>query len=145
MTQEELQNRRNNLLAGTKLITNIVKMIKLKSLPADYPSITTITGQDGRSEIVVELYIDMIYTNSLTKTYLYITEDIFDENEFKLVDEAIGWRINRVNIDDRILLRALRVIFTAIKDISAGDVKGLDLKKWIYVRTQKTGACEYKN
>lgn len=145
MTQEDLRDRRNNLLAGNKLNSNIAKMIRTKDLPAVLHSITAIAGRDGRGEIVIELFIDVINTANIARTYLYITEDIFNENDFEWIDGAIGQRINNVSIDDRILLRTLRVVFTVIKNISTGYANGVDSSKTIYVRTNQIGLCDYKN
>ena len=145
MTQEELQDRRNNLLAGNKLNSNIAKMIRTKDLPAVLHSITTIAGRDDRSEIVLELFIDVINTVKIARVYLYLTEDIYNEDDFEWIDGAIGQRIKNVSIDDRILLRALRVVFTVIKNISTGYANAVNSSKTIYVRTNQIGLCDYRN
>lgn len=145
MTQEELRKRQNNLLEGDKLSSKIAQMIRTKNLPAVLHSITTIAGRDGRSEIVLELFIDVINTVKIARVYLYLTEDIYNEDDFEWIDGAIGQRIKNVSIDDRILLRALRVVFTVIKNISTGYANAVDSSKTIYVRTNQIGLCDYRN
>lgn len=145
MTREELKERRDNLLGDDKLKINVAKMIRTKDLPAALRYITTIAGRDGRDEIVIELLIDVIDTGKIAKVFLYITEDLFDKYGFEFVDEAIGKRIDNVSIDDRILLRALRVVFTVIKNVSGGYAFDVDPNMWIYVRTSKIGLCDYRN
>ena len=145
MTQEELRDRRNNLLMGDTLSSRIAKMIRTKDLPAVLHSITTIAGRDGRSEIVVELFVDVLNTNKIAKVYLYITEDIYSEDDFEWVDGAIGPRVDHVDVDNKILLRALRLVFSVIKNISTGYANGVSPDKWIYVRTNQIGLCDYSN
>jgi len=143
MTQQELLARRKNLLEDDKLKYRIAKMIRTKDLHAVLHSITTIAGRDGRSEIVIELFVDLINTFQVARVYLYLTEDIYDEDCFDFVDEAIGK--NNLSIDDRILLRALRVVFTVIKNISTGYANSININKWIFVRTDQLGVCNYSN
>ena len=145
MNKEELLKRQNNLLDGMKLSAYIAQMIRTKNLPAVQHSITTIAGRDGRSELVIELFIDILNTSKIARTYLYITEDIYNEDDFEWVDGAIGQRIKNVNIDDKILLRVLRVVFTVIKNISTGYANAVDTNKTIYVRTNQIGLCNYTN
>lgn len=136
----ELHRRRIMLLGNNNLNNLVDKMIKMKGLPAKLDSITLIAGREGKPEIVVRLYIDILSTDKKAKVYLYITEDIFDlENSFKYVDRKIGPRAKSLSDDDLIKLRALRVIYDAIKNVSSGYVKIDDPRDAIYIRTNKTG------
>lgn len=136
----ELQRRKIMLLGNNNLNNLVDKMIKTKGLPAKLDSITLIAGREGKSEIVVKLYIDILNTDKKAKVYLYLTEDIFDlENSFKYIDRKIGPRANSLSSDDLIKLRALRVIYDAIKNVSLGYVKIDDPSGAIYIRTSKTG------
>ena len=139
----ELQ-RRKIMLLGNHTLNNLVdKMIKTKGLPAKLDSTTLIAGREGKSEIVVRLYIDILNTNKKAKVYLYITEDIFDlENSFEYVDRKIGSRAKSLTNDDLIKLRALRVIYDVIKDVSSGYAKIGDPRDAIYIRTNKTGGLD---
>ena len=136
----ELQRRKIMLLGNNNLSDSIKNMIKVKGLPAELDSITLIAGREGKSEIVVRLYIDILNADKKAKVYLYITEDIFDlENSFEYIDRKIGPRVKSLSDDDLIKLRALRVIYDAIKNVSSGYVKAGDLSGAIYIRTSKTG------
>ena len=139
----ELQ-RRKIMLLGNNTLNNLVdKMIKTKGLPAKLASTTLIAGREGKSEIVVRLYIDILNTDKKAKVYLYITEYIFDlENSFEYVDRKIGPRAKSLSGDDLIKLRALRVIYDAIKNVSSGSVKIDDQSDAIYIRTNKTGGLD---
>lgn len=145
MKPEELRERQNKLLDGSKLNDHIKKLIKMKGFNAMCASVTTIAGRDGRNEIVIELLIDILNSANIAHVYLYITEDIYSEDDFEWIDGAIGQRIKNVNIDDRILLRALRVVFSVIKNISTGFANAVDPDKTIYVRTNQIGLCDYHN
>ena len=136
----ELQ-RRKIMLLGNKNLNNLVdKMIKTKGLPAKLDSTTLIAGREGKTEIVVRLYIDVLNTDKKAKVYLYITEDIFDlENSFEYIDRKIGSRAKSLSGDDLIKLRALRVIYDTIKNVSSGYVKVGDQSDAIYIRASKTG------
>ena len=136
----ELQ-RRKIMLLGNNTLNNLVdKMIKTKGLPAKLDSTTLIAGREGKSEIVVRLYIDILNADRKAKVYLYITEYIFDlENSFEYIDSKIGPRAKKLSDDDLIKLRALRVIYDAIKNVSSGYVKMDDPSGAIYIRTNKTG------
>ena len=136
----ELQRRKIMLLGNNNLSDSIKNMIKVKRLPAKLDSITLIAGRNGKTEIVVRLYIDILNTDKKAKVYLYITEDIFDlENSFEYIDRKIGPRAKSLSDDDLIKLRALRVIYDAIKNVSSGYVKMDDPSDAIYIRTNKTG------
>ena len=136
----ELQ-RRKIMLLGNNTLNNLVdKMIKTKDLPAKLNSITLIAGREGKSEIVVRLYIDILNTDKKAKVYLYITEYIFDlENSFEYIDRKIGPRAKGLSDDNLIKLRALRVIYDAIKNVSSGYIEADDPSGAIYIRTNKTG------
>ena len=136
----ELQRRKIMLLGNNNLSDSIKNMIKVKGLPAELDSITLIAGREGKTEIVVRLYIDILNTDKNAKVYLYITEDIFDlENSFEYIDRKIGPRVKSLKDDDLIKLRALRVIYDTIKNVSSGYVKAGDPSDAIYIRTNKTG------
>lgn len=136
----ELQRRKIMLLGNNNLNNLADKMIKTKDLPAKLDSITLIASREGKSEIVVRLYIDILNADKMAKVYLYITEDIFDlENSFEYIDMKIGPKANSLSGDDLIKLRALRVIYDAIKNVSSGYVKIDDPSGAIYIRTGKTG------
>ena len=136
----ELQRRKIMLLGNDNLNNLVNKMIKTKGLPAELDSTTLIAGREGKTEIVVRLYIDILNTDKKAKVYLYITDDIFDlENSFEYIDRKIGPRVKSLSGDDLIKLRALRVIYDTIKNISSGYVKAGDQSDTIYIRTNKTG------
>lgn len=136
----ELQRRKIMLLGNNNLNDLVDKMIKTKGLPAKLDSITLIAGRDGKTEIVVRLYIDILNTDKKAKVYLYITEYIFDlENSFKYIDRKIGPRAKSLKGDDLIKLRALRVVYDAIKNVSLGYIEADDPSGAIYIRTSKTG------
>ena len=144
----ELQ-RRKIMLLGNNTLNNLVdKMIKTKGLPAKLDSTTLIAGREGKSEIVVRLYVNRVSTGQRAKVYLYITEDIFylnKEKSFERIDFEIGPRAKSLSDDDLIKLRALRVVFNVIKSLSVGRVDLLNLDEDIYVITSKTGTCNYRN
>ena len=136
----EIHQRKIRLLNNNNLSDSIKNMIKVKRLPAELDSITLIAGRDGKTEIVIRLYIDILNADKKAKVYLYITEYIFDlENSFEYIDRKIGPRAKSLNDDDLIKLRALRVIYDTIKNVSSGYVKAGDPSDAIYIRTGKTG------
>ena len=136
----ELQRRKIMLLGNNNLNNLVDKMIKTKGLPAKLDSTTLIAGREGKTEIVVRLYTDILNADKKAKVYLYITEDIFDlENSFEYIDRKIGLRAKSLSGDDLIKLRALRVIYDTIKNVSSGYVKAGDQSDAIYIRTSKTG------
>ena len=145
---EELHRRKIKLLYNDNLSDSIKNMIKVKRLPAELDSVTVIAGREGKSEIVVRLYVNRPSTGQRAKVYLYITEDIFyleKEKSFERIDWEIGSRIDGLSDDDLIKIRALRVVFNVIKYLSVGRVDSLDLDEDIYVITNKTGTCNYRN
>lgn len=136
----ELHRRRIMLLGNNNLNNLVDRMIKTKGLPAKLDSTTLIAGREGKSEIVVRLYIDILNTDKKAKVYLYITEDIFDlENSFEYIDRKIGPRAKSLSDDDLIKLRALRVIYDTIKNVSTTD----GTPEPVYVRTRQDGLCDY--
>ena len=85
----ELQRRKIMLLGNDNLSDSIKNMIKVKRLPAELDSVTVIAGREGKSEIVVRLYVNRPSTGQRAKVYLYITEDIFDlekEKSYERID-----------------------------------------------------------
>ena len=144
----ELNQRKIKLLYNDNLSNSIKNMIKVKGLPAELDSITLIAGREGKTEIVVRLYVNRASTGQRAKVYLYITEDIFylnKEKSFERIDFEIGPRANGLSDDSLIKLRALRVVFNVIKSLSIGRVDLLNLDEDIYVITSKTGTCNYRN
>ena len=144
----ELQRRKIMLLGNNNLSDSIKNMIKVKGLPAELDSITLIAGREGKTEIVVRLYVNRASTGQRAKVYLYITEDIFylnKEKSFERIDFEIGPSANGLSDDSLIKLRALRVVFNVIKSLSIGRVDLLNLDEDIYVITTKTGVCNYRN
>lgn len=144
----ELQRRKIMLLGNNNLSDSIKNMIKVKGLSAELHSLAAISDSKGRTEIALRLYVDRVSTGQKAKVYLYITEDIFyleKEKSFERIDFEIGPRAKGLSADDLIKLRALRVVFNVIKSLSVGRVDLLNLDKDIYVITNKTGTCNYRN
>ena len=144
----ELHRRKIKLLYNDNLSDSIKNMIKVKNLPAELDSVTTIADSEGKTRIVVRLNVNRASTGQRAKVYLYITEDIFylnKEKSFERIDFEIGSRANSLKGDDLIKLRALRVVFNVIKSLSVGRVDLLNLNEDIYVITSKTGVCNYRN
>ena len=144
----EIQRRKIRLLNNNNLSDSIKNMIKVKGLPAELDSVTAIADSEGKTRIVVRLYVNRVSTGQRAKVYLYITEDIFylnKEKAFERIDFEIGPRANSLSDDDLIKLRALRVVFNVIKSLSIGRVDLLNLDEDIYVITNKTGTCNYRN
>ena len=56
----ELQRRKIMLLGNNNLSDSIKNMIKVKRLPAELDSMTLIAGREGKTEIVVRLYINIL-------------------------------------------------------------------------------------
>ena len=144
----EIQRRKIRLLNNNNLSDSIKNMIKVKGLPAELDSVTAISDSEGKTRIVVRLYVNRASTGQRAKVYLYITEDIFylnKEKSFERIDFEIGPRANGLSDDSLIELRALRVVFNVIKSLSVGRVDLLNLDEDIYVITTKTGVCNYRN
>ena len=144
----EIHQRKIKLLHNDNLSNSIKNMIKVKHLPAELDSVTTITDSEGKTRIAIRLYVNRPSTGQRAKVYLYITEDIFyleKEKAFDRIDFEIGPRAKDLSTDDLIKLRALRVVFNVIKSLSVGRVDLLDLDEDIYVITNKTGVCNYLN
>ena len=137
----ELQRRKFKLLHNDNLSNSIKNMIKVKGFLAGLDSVTTIAGRHGKTEIVVGLTISRTSVDRLAKTRIYITEDIFDLDSFEYIDKEIGLGNRKISTDDLIKLRALRVVYDVIKNISATD--GTSEITFIYVRTRQDGSCDY--
>ena len=135
----ELQRRKIMLLGNNNLNNLVDKMIKTKGLPAKLDSITLIASREGETEIVVRLLISKSNINKIVKTYIYITEDIFNLGGFEYIDEELGLDNRKISTDDLIKLRALRVVYNVIKNISAAD----GTSEPVYVRTRQDGLCDY--
>ena len=114
----ELRQRRIRLLDNNNLSDSINKMIKVKHLPAELDSVTTIAGRYGKTEIVLRLLISKSNIDRVVKTYIYLTEDMFDLDSFKYIDKELGLGNRKISTDDLIKLRALRVVFNVIKAIN---------------------------
>ena len=135
----ELQRRRITLFGNNNLNNLIDKMIKTKGLPAELDSTTLIAGREGKTEIVVRLLISKSNINKTVKTYIYITEDIFDLGGFGYIDKELGLGNRKISTDDLIKLRAFRVVYNAIKNVSTAD----GTPEPVYVRTRQDGLCDY--
>ena len=135
----ELHRRRIMLLSNNNLNDSVDKMIKTKGLPAKLDSITLIAGREGKTEIVVRLLISKSNINKIVKTYIYITEDIFNLGSFEYIDKELGLGNRKISTDDLIKLRALRVVYNVIKNVSTAD----GTPEPVYVRTRQDGLCDY--
>ena len=114
----ELHQRKIKLLDNNNLSDSVNKMIKVKHLPAKLDSVTTIAGRYGKTEIVLRLLISKSNIDRVVKTYIYLTEDMFDLDSFKYIDKDLGLGDRKISTDDLIKLRALRVVFNVIKAIN---------------------------
>ena len=114
----ELHQRKIKLLDNNNLSNSVNKMIKVKHLPAELDSVTTIAGRYGKTEIVLRLLISKSNIDKVVKTYIYLTEDMFDLDSFKYIDKELGLDDKKIGTDDLIKLRALRVVFNVIKAIN---------------------------
>ena len=135
----ELHRRRIMLLGNNNLNDLVDKMIKTKGLPAKLDSTTLIAGREGKTEIVVRLLISKSNINKIVKTYIYITEDIVDLGGFEYIDKGLGLGNRKISTDDLIKLRALRVVYNVIKNVSTAD----GTPEPVYVRTRQDGLCDY--
>ena len=135
----ELYQRKVRLLNNNNLSDSIKNMIKVKHLPADLVSVTAIADSKGRTEIALRLIISKSNIDRIAKTYIYLTEDIFDLSSFKYIDKELGLGDRKISTDGLIKLRALRVVYNVIKNISATDgPSGV-----VYIRTRQDGLCDY--
>ena len=114
----KLHQRKIKLLNNNNLSNSIKNMIKVKHLPAKLDSVTTIAGRYGKTEIVLRLLISKSNIDKVVKTYIYLTEDMFDLDSFKYIDKELGLGDRKISTDDLIKLRALRVVFNVIKAIN---------------------------
>ena len=135
----ELRQRRIRLLDNNNLSNSVNKMIKVKHLPAELDSVTTIAGRYGKTEIVLRLLISKSNIDRVVKTYIYLTEDMFDLDSFKYIDKELGLGDRKISTDDLIKLRALRVVFNVIKAINTTSwSSGI-----VYVRTRQDGLFDW--
>ena len=144
----KLHQRKIKLLNNNNLSDSIKNMIKVKGLPAELAAMIDTADGKGRTEIAIKLYVNRVSIDQKVTVYLYITEDIFyleKEKSFERIDLEIGPRAKDLSADDLIELRALRVVFNVIKYLSVGWVDSLNLDEDIYVTTNKTGTCNYRN
>ena len=114
----ELHQRKIKLLNNNNLSDSINNMIKVKGLHAKLDSVTTIAGRYGKTEIVLRLLISKSNIDKVVKTYIYLTEDMFDLDSFKYIDKELGLGNRKISTEDLIKLRALRVVFNVIKAIN---------------------------
>lgn len=114
----ELRQCRIRLLDNNNLSDSIKNMIKVKDLHAKLDGVTTIAGRYGKTEIVLRLIISKSNIDRVVKTYIYLTEDVFDLGSFKYIDKELGLGDRKISTDDLIKLRALRVVFNVIKAIN---------------------------
>ena len=135
----EIHQRKIRLLNNNNLSDSIKNMIKVKGLPTKLDGVTTIADSKGRTEIALRLIISKSNIDRIAKTYIYLTEDIFDLSSFKYIDKELGLGDRKISTDNFIKLRALRVVYNVIKNISATDgPSGV-----VYVRTRQDGLCDY--
>ena len=87
----------------------------------------------------MRLTISQSNINKIVETHIYITEDIFDLGGFGYIDKELGLGNRKISTDDLIKLRALRVVYNAIKNISTAD----GTPEPVYVRTRQDGLCDY--
>ena len=137
----ELHRRKIKLLYNDNLSNSIKNMIKVKGFLAGLDSVTTIAGRHGKTEIVVGLTISRTSVDRIAKTHIYITEDIFYLDSFEYIDKELGLGNRKISTDDLIKLRALRVVYNVIKNVSTTD--GDSEITFIYVRTRQDGSCDY--
>ena len=137
----ELQRRKIMLLSNNNLNDSVDKMIKTKGFLAELDSVMTIAGRQGKTEIVLVLTISRTSVDRLAKTYIYITEDIFDLDSFEYIDKELGIGNRKISTDNLIKLRALRVVYDVIKKISTTD--GTFEIDYMHVRTRQDGLCDY--
>ena len=137
----ELHRRKIKLLYNDNLSNSIKNMIKVKGFLAGLDSVMTIAGRQGKTEIALVLTISRTSVDRLAKTYIYITEDIFDLDSFEYIDKELGIGNRKISTDDLIKLRALRVVYNVIKNISTTD--GDSEITFIYVKTRPDGSCDY--
>ena len=137
----ELYQRKIRLLNNNNLSDSIKNMIKVKGFLAGLDSVMAIAGRQGKTEIVLVLTISRTSVDRLAKTYIYITEDIFDLDSFEYIDKELGIGDRKISTDDLIKLRALRVVYDVIKKISATD--GTFEVEYMHVRTRQDGSCDY--
>lgn len=137
----ELQQRKFKLLHNDNLSNSIKNMIKVKGFLVGLDSVMTIAGRHGKTEIVLVLTISRTSVDRLAKTYIYITEDIFDLDSFEHIDKELGIGNRKISTDNLIKLRALRVVYDVIKKISTTD--GAFEVEYMHVRTRQDGSCDY--
>ena len=135
----ELQRRKFKLLHNDNLSNSIKNMIKVKGFLAGLASVMTIAGRQGKTEIALVLTISRTSVDRLAKTYIYITEDVFDLGSFEYIDKELGIGDRKISTDDLIKLRALRVVYNVIKNVSTAD----GTPEPVYVRTRQDGLCDY--
>ena len=137
----ELHRRKIKLLYNDNLSNSIKNMIKVKGFLAGLDSVTTIAGRHGKTEIVEGLTVSRTSVDRIANTHTYITEDIFDLDSFEYIDKELGIGNRKISTDDLIKLRALRVVYNVIKNVSTTD--GDSEITFIYVRTRQDGSCDY--
>lgn len=131
--------RRITPLGNNNLNDLANKTTKTKGLPAKLDSTTPTAGKEGKPEIAARPTISQSNTNKAVKTYIYITEDIFDLGSFKYTDGKTGPRAKSLSDDDSIKPRASRAAYDAIKNAGSGCVKAGDPSDAVRIRTNKTG------
>lgn len=114
MDDQELKRRKDLLLKNDNLKKKIEWMIKTKKLPGKLDDLTVISGRDDRDLMVIDLEV------AIKKEYVlvavYIPEGIYWDGSFYYIDKQIP---DGTSIDSWMVLRALRVIYTVIKDINS--------------------------
>lgn len=139
---ENNTNIDSELLRDT-LINNLYKqinnMINKLHLPVFCDRrITELADSNGKPVIVLTLLI-----NDEINVLLYITEDIYDQDKFRYIDEQIKVNNKQISMKDLIILRALRIVFNVTKNISSNAIFRAPRKETVFVRTNNTGECVY--
>lgn len=114
MDDQELKRRKDLLLKNDNLKKKIEWMIRTKKLPGKLDDLTVISGKDGRDLIVIDLKVAI--KKEYVSVIVYIPDSIYWDGSFYYIDKQIP---DGTSIDSWMVLRALRVIYTVIKDINS--------------------------
>ena len=114
---QELKRRKDLLLKNDNLKKKIEWMINVKNLPVKFESLTVIGGGWKSTEMIV-IDLKVLVKKEYVSVVVYIPEGIYWDGSFFYIDKYIP---DGTSIDSWMFLRALRVIYTVIKDISSGD------------------------
>ena len=139
MTDTEKQERLEHLLEGTKLQDAILDLFEQKNISARITKIYKLGHY-------IVIYLHM-YTpeKQLVIVYLYIPLEVLEEDYFKQVDRFLPADISSIN--NRILLRVLRIVFSVCRIVCGGkmETQGLDTNKAVTARVDENGMIEYRS